>query len=170
MFEPVSTLVVGESPSQGLVSLDVTKSWLGLSGTTENDQAISDLILEVSDGICGPNSYTGKCFRSWKFNDYFEDSIGLLKILELRYSPILEIEKVSEGQDEVEYSFDNRGLKSGIVTLEECHKNIRVVYDCGHTNIPRQIVLATKIAIFSLWNNRDAWEPKYERLLEPYIM
>ena len=68
--KPLRTEVLS-SPGDYLVTLDQARSWLGLSGDYEADSEIQDLLEAFSDYLEGPDSLTNKCFRQWKFIDFF---------------------------------------------------------------------------------------------------
>lgn len=186
-YEPLTTVVV-QRPSQGLVSLEEAKSWLGLAGTIENDQSILDLVIEVSDYICGPNSQTGICFRQdWKLTDVWPNGFNFGDSIQLRYPVLLEIEEIvgidSENNKIVIPPENYRSTKlqytkSLLRFLKATNLcQTEITYTTGGVDIPRTVLLACKMALFTLFENRGTESevtlkenPAFDRLLAPYVL
>ena len=181
MLDVISFVV--QRPSQGLVSLEQSKSWLGLAGTTENDDIINEVLLEASDYICGPSSQTGICFREWELKD-IRKSINrfFVESVNLKYAVLKELVEIRvDGEiiPEANYEVINLQYKQSIIDFVSSlsTKNLEIQYITGAEKVPRQIILGAKMALFSFFENRGIESeitlkenPAFDRLLAPYVL
>ena len=184
--EPLVTNVT-ESPSQDLVTLEIAKSWLGLTGNSEYDSDIERLISEVSDKLCGVNADTLICFREWILEDiWYKNTFPNDYPIPIWFPRLTGIKNIKFGdssQEEIpadQYEIVFRGFRKSFVIIKEIPKdqNILITYKSGNYNdIPKRLILAAKMAIFDTFRNRGSTidgnfkkNPEYTRLLQQYIL